>query len=127
MSYEGIPLEVRDFIVRHLRSVAHLEVVLLLSSEPGRAWTPVELSSELRTNPAYAKSQLEHLEKLGVVRTVDAAKNNYSFSDDLELIEVCERLRALYNTWRPTIISLIYSQPLDKIRDLADGFVFKKE
>lgn len=127
MSDEGIPKDVRAFVVRYLKSVAHLEVALLLSSDPKRRWTPDELSRELRTNPAYAKSQLEQLEKSGLVHIVQGSQNQFCFTDQLELLDVCEQLRMLYNTWRPTIISLIYSQPLDKIRDLADGFVFKKD
>ena len=124
----GISSELKDFIVRNFSSVAHLEAALLLSSEPSKCWSPDEISRELRTNPSFAEVQLKDLERSGlVVLASDDAKPAYRFTEEAEAKRIIECIRTLYGTWRPYIINLIYSKQMNVIRDLADGFVFKKK
>ena len=49
--------------------------------------------------------------------------SEYALASDPGLIDLLERLRAAYSQRRFSVINLIYSRPLEKIRDLADAFV----
>src|SRR5690606_17703063 len=50
---EGISPEVRAFIAGQIESVVQLEMLLLLHTDPMRAWSPDELAKELRIEPAW--------------------------------------------------------------------------
>lgn len=126
MSQSHLPIDIRAFLATHARSVAHLEMLLLMGTDPSRSWTADELSRELRTNLAYADSQLKHLRATGAVDVASGGDKHYSISSKPGIIDLIERTRELYGMRRSSVIEFIYSGPLEKIHDLADAFMFGK-
>ncbi|QDK45253.1 hypothetical protein DOM22_08845 [Bdellovibrio sp. ZAP7] len=118
-----ISIELKNFIRRHIHSIAILDVLFFLKHREYKAWTPQEVSVEMRSNPGYAKSQLEELLNLGIV-SCEGAAYRYQVSDSDTTID---KLEILYNTRRSTVMNYIYSQPIDNIRDFANAFKIKKD
>lgn len=117
--------EIKAFIAQHVRSVGHLEALLLLARERTKLWTATDLSSELRTNPSYAQDQLDELTSTGVVQYEPNAKA-YHFNPEIDS-EILDQLELAYKVKRTTIINLIYNQPMERIRSFADAFRIKKD
>jgi len=117
--------ELRVFIRKYINSVSLLDVLLMLKREASRVWTPDEVSTEMRTNPYYAKTQLEELVAAKILVTIDG--RGYQFLSDSVHGEIIDQLERLYNSRRSTVINYIYSQPIDSIRDFANAFKIKKD
>jgi hypothetical protein len=97
----------------------------MLKRNPERIWTPEEVSAEMRTNPSYAKAQLEELLLAKLVASDQA--DHFHFSESTSHLENVQALEVLYNNRRSTVINYIYSQPIDSIRDFANAFKIKKD
>lgn len=122
----GIKDEIKEFIQRYIRSIGHLEALLFLYQRRGIEYSVDSLSSELRTNPQYAKQQLEELAEYGLVRRC-THPDCYLFASTPDVANVIEQISNDYARHRLAIINLLYSQPLDKIRGFSDAFKIKKE
>ena len=81
---EDTQVQIEEFLNKYIRSVSHLEVFLLLAHDPKRQWRAEEISLELRTNPAYADTQLSDLLQAGLV-LADQSGRNFSVTLRLNL------------------------------------------
>lgn len=64
---ETVPVELRDFILRHIDSIAHLEALLLMYREQSRRWQPALLSARLYICENEALAILTRLETSGLI------------------------------------------------------------
>lgn len=126
MATDDVSNDVRTFIHQYISSVGHLEVLLLLFREPGKHWTAEGVSQELRTNPSYAEAQLGQLTHSGLLQAQDKSTREYYFPVDCDQKQLVETLANLYTIRRTTIVNIIYTPPVDKIRGFADAFNFRK-
>lgn len=120
--------EIKQFIGRYIRSISHLEAMLFLYKRKGHEFSYDAIASELRTNPEYAKQQLEELANSGLLRRCPKTADCYLYeggSPDLD--EVLQQIDSDYSRHRLAIIDLLYNQPLDKIKSFADAFKIKKD
>ncbi|MNT57560.1 hypothetical protein D3C72_1949340 [compost metagenome] len=117
--------ELRVFIRKYINSVSLLDVLLMLKRDSSRVWTPEEVSAEMRTNPYYAKTQLEELVAAKILVAISGG--GYQYLADSAHGEIIDQLEHLYNSRRSTVINYIYSQPIDSIRDFANAFKIKKD
>lgn len=118
--------EIKQFVTKYIRSIGHLEALLFLYQSRGVEFDIRTIAAELRTSPDYAKQQLEELANFGIVQrcsTVDC----YKFESTPDLNAVLEQLANDFARHRLTIIDLLYSQPIDKIRGFSDAFKIKKD
>ncbi|HYD00912.1 MAG TPA: hypothetical protein VEB22_06765 [Phycisphaerales bacterium] len=67
MIVEAIPSEVQVFLTSDVRSLAALELLLLLRAERGKCWSAAELGRELRTNTEWAEGEVASLIQRGLV------------------------------------------------------------
>jgi hypothetical protein len=118
-----IPQEVRDFISAHIASVEQLEVLLLLRREASRSWTGAEVARELRLNAESTTARLEDLHARGLIE--HEGSGSYRFSRDGSVIRVVGELARSYADARVSVINLIFSKPVDKLRSFADAFKFR--
>ncbi len=118
-----ISVELKNFIRRHIHSVTLLDVLFFLKRNDQKAWTPEEVSVEMRSNPAYALSQLKELMTMGLLCNEGLA---YRYNAS-EMSSTVDKLEILYNSRRSTVTNYIYSQPIDNIRDFANAFKIKKD
>jgi hypothetical protein len=125
-SGKDIPAEVKSLIGRCVKSVGHLEALLLLHSQPDRSFTALELSQELRTNESYAAHQLTEL-----CSVVERNQDRFKYKADAETDAAVSKLAEFARERRHALINYIYSNPAsatrDSIRSFADAFKLKKD
>ena len=125
---DAIPDEVKAFIAAHVESVLQLELLLLLHAQAPRPRTADELARELRIDAAWAAAQLASLAGAGVLAATVDDPPAYRYEPRTSQLDAAVRgLAREYAARRVTIIGLIFSKPIDKIRSFADAFRFRKE
>ncbi|WP_163863314.1 hypothetical protein [Myxococcus eversor] len=128
MSDAGLPPRVQRFITTHIDSLEKLEVLLLLRAHPGREWTASSVSLELRITEPSAAARLTDLTASKLLVSDGGAVSVYRFSPaSSEDAQAVTELAAVYGARRVTVISFIFSRPLDKVRGFAEAFVLKKD
>ena len=133
MGAQGIPQEVKAFIAEHIDSVMQLEVLLLLHKSPQQSFNASDLARELRIDPAWAQNQLADLTARGLLVQPTATPDGGSEPQYRYQARTPELHRAVtglaqeYADRRVTVISLIFSKPVDKIRSFADAFRIRKD
>ncbi len=123
---DGFPEAVRKFVAENISSVEHLEALLLLRSQPMRAWSAADLSRELYIGLEPAAARLSGLEAQGLLVRVPGPCYHYRPRNPVLDLVVAE-LAELYKVRRHAIIALIYSQPPKYVQSFADAFRLRKE
>lgn len=121
----SLPEDVRSLILEHIDSVEQLEVLLLLLGEPARRFTPAEVAQHLRIDTRSAASRLEDLHGRGFLSR--HGEGAYQFDARSSKAPAVERLATVYRERRVTVITAIFTKPVEKIRTFADAFRIKKE
>lgn len=117
----------RRFLTQHIESVVQLEVLLLLHAHPDRDYSPQQVGTELRFDAAGAAEQLGKLCATGLLTCTSQPSPVYRIQATSATADTVAALAKAYNDRRVTIISLIYSKPVDKIRIFTDAFRIRKE
>ncbi|MEK6772783.1 MAG: hypothetical protein AABY64_02480 [Bdellovibrionota bacterium] len=123
---EKIDKEIKSFILVNIDSVDQLEVLGLLSEHSTVEWTAEAVSRELRSNPDWAKSQLEFWQDWGLLLLNENSTFSYRPANP-ETAEIIARVVHCYRNNRTSVINLIYDKPSEKIKGLADAFKIRKE
>jgi hypothetical protein len=116
------------FIRDHITSVAQLEMLLLLRTNPQQAWSAVELARELRVDPAWAEAQMCYLHEKQLIELSAASDPVYRYCPATpELEATVTALTQAYLVHRVSVIELIYDKPPEALRALADAFRIRKK
>jgi hypothetical protein len=122
-----IPPRVQRFIVTHIDSIEKLEVLLLLRAQADREWNAREVSQELRIAEPSAAARLEDLAaRRLVVQTGNSGAYRFGPASAEDAQDITE-LQATYSLRRVSVISFIFSRPLEKVRGFADAFRLKRD
>jgi hypothetical protein len=124
----GLPDEVRKLIARHVHTMEHVEVLLLLARSPDRALGVDEIRTELRLPAtALAPRTFAGLEdgRLIVADAGSPARYRYA-PGTAELRHAVELLADAYNTRPVTLVRMIYERP-NAAQVFADAFRLRKE
>ena len=108
-----IPDPVRHFIEERIESVGVLEVLLLLHSQPGRSWTPAELSRETRSERRWAEIQLEYL-RMHTLLTLEGTDGERAYRYEPrrpEVHRIVDHLSEAFRSQPVNVIKLIFRQP----------------
>ncbi len=124
---QGIPDDVRRFLGEHIHSVEQLEVLIWLLEHPAQSWTGKAVARELRIDPVSAVSRLEDLAARGLAAASRDADSFIYKPADGERDRLVRNLARLYADRRVTIINLIFSKPVDRVRSFADAFRIRDE
>ena len=128
MVLNGLPDDIRQFIRENISSVAKLEVLLLLRTKRDQEFTPAAVARELYTTPDMTASQLAEMHSQGLLAAIDAGERSYRYQPRTpELSRIVDDLATIYQERRVTVITAIYSEPVDKVRTFADAFRLRKE
>jgi len=123
-----IPESVARFITVHVRSLEQLEILLLLASQPGRAWSVDAVYDVIRSSRSSAAERLGELQLQGLLSVSAGKEPTYRFQPQApEIAAAVEALAQFYKERRVKIVELIYSQPTDPLQHFADAFKFKKD
>ncbi len=122
----SITPELRQFINRCVSSVEQLEILRLLSSQPGRAFTVADVFREVRSSEKSIEASLEGFCRSDLLTAEPGGQ--YRFNPKTpELGQAVAELMRTYRERRVAVIELIYSKPGDTIQDFADAFKLRKE
>ena len=114
---------IKEFIAEHVHSVLQLEVLLLVSQNKDKAWTPAAVGRQLHLSVESAKAQLDGLSRDLLTRPhgTDEALYRYNpFSDELN--QTISQLATAYATQRVAVLTLIFAKPVDKVRLFKETF-----
>lgn len=127
MSDAAIPPRVQRFIATHIDSIEKLEVLLLLRTRADRDWSARDVSQELRITEFSAVARLDDLTaRRLLVKAAGSTSYRYHPASTEDQLDVGE-LQATYSSHRVSVISFIFSKPLDKVRGFADAFRLKRD
>jgi hypothetical protein len=120
---------VQQFIAQYISSVDQLEILLLLKREPMRSWNAGDVAVALATDRLAMESRLAQLAQAGLIseKPGNPAPVFQYGPRTPDLYRAVEELESAYPHFRVSIINLIFSKPIDKIRTFADAFRLKQE
>jgi hypothetical protein len=125
---DQFPPDLKRFIETHISSVAQLEALLLLRNQADKTWTAEEAAKALYTASDVVASQLSELHQRGLLALLQAPGPAFRYMPaSAELEQLVNRLAEIYKERSVAVITLIYSQPVDKVRTFADAFRLRKE
>lgn len=128
MRASDLPEEVRRLIADHIDSVEQLEILLLLYQHPERTWDAEAVARELRIASISAGERLEDMAQSGLLARKDGKPVEYRYAPESESLDAAVRgLSTAYSERRVTVINLIFSKPVDKIRTFADAFRIRRD
>lgn len=117
----------RRLIADHIDSVEQLEILLLLYQHPERSWSAESVARELRISAMSAGDRLKDMARAGILSKVQGAEGEYRYEPDPQMGEAVAGLATAYSERRVTVINLIFSKPVDKIRTFADAFRLRRD
>ncbi len=117
----------RRLIAEHIDSVEQLEILLLLYQHPERSWSEESVARELRISPMSAGDRLKDMARAAILSKVQGTEGEYRYTPDAQMGEAVAGLAAAYSERRVTVINLIFSKPVDKIRTFADAFRLRRD
>lgn len=124
MMPDALPPNVRQFISEHIRSIAQLELLLMLRRNRDKAWSVEEAARQLYTAATMTQPLLESLRAIGLT---SISSGTYTYAPkSAEMEQVVGELDKLYQERRVTVINLIYSAPVEKLQNFADAFRIRK-
>lgn len=110
---------VRSLVGEHIVSVEQLEVLLLLHQHRDRDWSATQVNDEIKSSVSSVRERLANLESRGFLRRQgDMYRYDAANINDAAVGE----LATTYSQRRFTIIEMIFSKPLEKLRGFARAF-----
>jgi len=116
--------DLRDFILRHIDSIAQLEALLLLRRNPNETWTAGAAAKRLYLSESEAANVLEHLCSNGLLSVSDDRFRFDCQNDDER--QMVERLAESYARHLIPVTNLIHAKPR-RLREFSDAFKIRKE
>ncbi|HVO95260.1 MAG TPA: hypothetical protein VMT22_20560 [Terriglobales bacterium] len=127
MTESIIPEEVARFVLDNIYSVAHLEALLLLHSNPDQAWSASRLAARLYISEEQTAELLLALRAQGLIAEKAQQPGSFEYkpaSTDLDLM--IKRLAQIHAKHLVPITNLIHSKPKPRIQEFADAFRLRK-
>jgi hypothetical protein len=124
MADDPIPEDVRDFIIRHIDSIAQLEALLLLRASPAERWSSEAISARLYVDETQAAAIITRLNADGFL-TGDGITFHYAASGT-SVDATVAKLAAFYSKHLIPVTNLIHGKP-SRIREFASAFKLRKD
>jgi hypothetical protein len=119
-----IPEDVRDFVIKHIDSITHLEALLLLRGNPAEHWTADSTAGRLYISEKETANVLSRLCSLGFIASEDQGFRYACKEPGLE--SMVNRLAKLYARHLIPVTNLIHTKP-SRIREFAEAFKLRKD
>jgi DNA-binding MarR family transcriptional regulator len=119
--------EVKKFIYNYIESLTQLEVLLYFYNHQNKSFNAVEIAGELRNNPESVSVSLKELSGYGFILPDKNENNRFEYDRSNENENCIRELAQAYQTYRNTLITLIFSKPSQNVRSFADAFKIIKD
>ena len=127
MANEALPAPVRQLIARYIQSVEQLEVLLLLRSQPQRAWTVGEVYDVIRSSQPSIAARLQTFASDGFLAEEKGPPQTFRFApQDENMRSALDQTATAYQTWRVRVIEAIFTPAADPVQSFADAFKLRK-
>lgn len=117
---ESIPADIRQFVLRHIDSIAEMEALVMLSTSPQAWWDAQQVATRLYISVAEAERVLGRLAAQNLFKQ---AEGRYRFArlheDDAATVE---RLTEMYAKQLISITNLIHGKRSSRIQEFAEAF-----
>ena len=128
MTEADIPQHVRDFVIAHIDSVLQLEVLLMLFAQPDHGFGADDISRQMHLDAAWVAEQLAGLCAAGALTCTPPPNQVYRYQPARPEIDQAVRgLADAYAQRRVSVIGLIFSKPIDRLKSFADAFRLRKD
>ena len=118
--------ETHNFIKSSFRSVWALELLCVVKSEPGRAFTPPELVERLRGSDLAVRQSIANLEAAGLLVSDESGATQYAPASP-EIDRLATSSETLYRR-RPNFVRrLIVMSSSDQLTAFSDAFRLRKD
>jgi len=107
MAAHYVPGEVRDFILKHIASVAQIEALLLIWSNPEERWGLPEIAARIYASETETAKALEGLSVDGLVVCTDGI---FRLSASTENNDMIRRLQGAYARYLIPVTDIIHGR-----------------
>jgi hypothetical protein len=127
MAHDLIPDDVQAFLLQCIDSIAQLEALLLLRTNPALTWDAEALAKRLYTTGQETAAILHHLQANGFLVAVEQSSGIYQYQPAWpDLACMVDRVAELYARYLIPVTQLIHAKPLTRVQEFADAFKLKK-
>ncbi len=121
MVAEPLPLDIQQFLTARVESLVALEALLLVRSEPSRAWEVAEVAARLTVTPAVALRGLSDLQARGLV--IDAGSIGWlAIELDADGEALLVRLARIHERDRWLVARYVSGHFFGRLRMMATAF-----
>jgi len=125
---DDIPEEVKRFMTEYIHSLFQLETLLLLYEKKEVDWSIEDTDRQLHMGSQLAGNLLADLHARGLLSLRETPEPLYRYSpSSVQLDQAVSALAMTYKERRVSVISFLFSRPLDKVRSFADAFRFRRD
>jgi hypothetical protein len=118
----ALPHDVRDLVLRHVSTPAHLDVLLALAGDESRTWTVAEAEAVHQGDRRATAEALRDLAAAGLLWRDDAG-SAYRFAPQTQALrETVGRLVEAQNRTPVQLIRAVYDRPPPALQSFADAF-----
>lgn len=124
-----VPLDVQQFVLERIGSIAQLEALLIMRNAPDTWWPSSSMAERLYVSEHVCRFELEALKGQGlVIARQDEVGSWFRYSPSTgELREFVDRLVYYYAKHLVPISNLIHSKPRTRVHEFAEAFSLKKK
>ena len=124
---ERIPRDVSVFLREHLQSITQLDLLLLLHGAPGRRFTAVQVSRELRVPERFVTGQLVDFARSRVLTADDADPPTWRFDPAGPHARVVGELADAVRRRKRAVHDLILAEPSSDVQLFSDAFRLRRK
>jgi hypothetical protein len=107
MATQDVPGDIRDFILKHIASVAQIEALLLIWSNPEKRWGVSKVAARIYVGQTEAAAALDELCAHGLLIRKDEA---FGLNASEENVEMIGRLKQAYASHLIPVTDVIHSK-----------------
>ena len=117
--------ELGEFLQAYIPTVEHLEVLLLVGSSPEHWWSVRAVNDLLRSTEESIASRLKELCDRDLLER-ERGGEAYRIKENPELLNLLDRLKLTYKSFRVRVIETIYSGRGSAISEFSRAFEIKR-
>ncbi len=125
MTTDSIPAALRDFILKHIQSIAEMEALAMMVNDRDSPWSAERAAARLYIPRPEAAAVLERLRAAGLA---EKSRAGYRFAcASASRAAQAEALVALYAVQLIPVTHLIHSRRASRIQQFADAFQIRRD
>jgi hypothetical protein len=124
-----VPLEVQQFVLGRIGSIAQLEALIMMRNAPDTWWPSASMAERLYVSERVCRAELDALKDQGLLlgRQDDVGWWFRYAPSTGELRELVDRLVYYYSKHLVPISNLIHSKPRTRLHEFSEAFSLKKK